>query len=152
MLRDKIKNIFNKTQDGDNKKKIENLVVFIIILIVTLIVINVIWKEEKNDKKDTSNDPNKKLASTMDTNTVLQYVSVIIKEEPKKKEATHTTVKITKKEKKPIQVDVEAEKDGNELLEKFKFELRECVDKYRNLCNLSNDEIKKILFDIYREL
>lgn len=70
MLKDKIKGIFNKTQDGDNKKKIENLVVFIIILIVTLIVINVIWKEEENDKKDTSNDPNKKLASTIDTNTI----------------------------------------------------------------------------------
>lgn len=70
MLIDKIKNIFNKTQEGDSKKKMENLVVFIIILIVTLIAINVIWKSEKKENKDTSNDQNKKLASSLDTNIV----------------------------------------------------------------------------------
>lgn len=64
MLKDKIKKIFNKEQDVDNKKKIENLVVFLIILIVTIIAINMIWRGDKKENKDTSNDPNKKLATT----------------------------------------------------------------------------------------
>ncbi len=74
MLKDKIKNFFNKEQEGDNKKKIENLAVFVVILIVTLIAINLIWNVD-DKKEDTSDDPNKKLASfeenmqTVETNS-----------------------------------------------------------------------------------
>lgn len=62
MLKDKIKVFFNKESDGNNKKKIENLAVFVIILIVTLIAINLIWSGDDKKGGSTSNDPNKKLA------------------------------------------------------------------------------------------
>lgn len=42
----KFKEIF-KTDDGNNKKKIENLIVFVIILIITIIVINTILNDGK---------------------------------------------------------------------------------------------------------
>lgn len=63
MIKEKLKNIFQKKEeDGNNKKKIENLVVFLVILIITLIVINVIWNGDK--KEDKNIDSNKKLADT----------------------------------------------------------------------------------------
>ncbi len=77
MLKDKIKKFLNKEQEGDNKKKIENLAVFVVILIVTLIAINLIWNVDSKEE-DTSDDPNKKLASfeegmqTVETNTNTQ--------------------------------------------------------------------------------
>lgn len=59
---DKFKNMFSK-KEGNNKKKIENIVVFIIILIITIVAINYIWngnsKEEKTDitpQAENSND------------------------------------------------------------------------------------------------
>lgn len=59
---DKFKNIFSK-KEGNSKKKIENIVVFIIILIITIVAINYIWngnsKEEKKDitpQAENSND------------------------------------------------------------------------------------------------
>ena len=42
----KIKEMF-KSSEGNSKKKIENLVVFVIILIITMIVINMILKDDK---------------------------------------------------------------------------------------------------------
>lgn len=63
MIKDKIKAFFNKEAEGDNKKKIENLAVFIVILIVTLIAINLIWSGDKREKQETKVDPNKKLAT-----------------------------------------------------------------------------------------
>ena len=68
---DKLKLMFNKKNNAEieaegpvnNKRKIENLVVFLVILIITLVIINFIW----NDKDDTVNNnqtttSNKKLA------------------------------------------------------------------------------------------
>ena len=53
MLKNKIKSlVIRKTTEGNNKKTIENLVVFLVLLIVTIIAINVIWgKEEKQENK-----------------------------------------------------------------------------------------------------
>lgn len=65
MIKEKLKNIFQKKEeDGNNKKKIENLVVFLVILIITLIVINVIWNGDKKEDKDKTTDSNKRLADT----------------------------------------------------------------------------------------
>ncbi len=51
----KIKNLIVRNPDGkNNKKKIENLAVFLIILIITLIVINVILSN--NDEKEENVD------------------------------------------------------------------------------------------------
>lgn len=69
MITDKIKELISQKKDEPNKKKIENLVVFLIILIITIIVINVIWSgDKKSDNSESTSDKNKKLAS--DTQTV----------------------------------------------------------------------------------
>ena len=50
MFKDKLKMMFNKkltdeaeVSQGNNKKKIENLVFIVVLLIVTVVVINYIW-------------------------------------------------------------------------------------------------------------
>lgn len=78
MLGEKIKNIFSK-QEGNNKKKIENIVVFIIILIVTIVAINYIWNGEK---KNQSTD---KVPQTEEKNEVVQVNSEITTDESEKK-------------------------------------------------------------------
>lgn len=52
----KLKEMFSFKTEGSNKKKIENLVVFVIILIITIIVINTIWNGDKNiaENKETT--------------------------------------------------------------------------------------------------
>lgn len=61
-----LKGKFLKKIDGerDNKKNIENLVVFVIILIVTIIFINYIWNGgKKNTKSDNNNLESAKLSN-----------------------------------------------------------------------------------------
>lgn len=47
--------------DGNNKKKTENLIFLLLILIITVVAINMIWKSEEKDLKIV-NDTSKKLA------------------------------------------------------------------------------------------
>ncbi len=54
--RKKLKEIFSLKADGNNKRKIENLVVFVVILIITIIVINTIWNNEEQTKENTQSD------------------------------------------------------------------------------------------------
>lgn len=73
MLKDKMKS-FLPQKDGDskNKRKLENLVVFVVILIITIIVINVIWNGDNKRDNQITTDSNKKLAETdLENNTVL---------------------------------------------------------------------------------
>lgn len=65
MFRDKLK-FLKPQEDGNDKKKIENLVFFVIILIITIIAINIVWSDNDNKKKskDNINDTTKQLAST----------------------------------------------------------------------------------------
>ena len=67
MLKDKIKALIAKGEQTENKKKIENLAVFLVILVVTLIIINLIWNGggEKSDEEPAV-EPNKKLAEKID--------------------------------------------------------------------------------------
>ncbi len=67
----KIEGVDKQDEQGpiNNKKKIENLAVFLVILIITLVIINYIW----NGKEDTTNNnqiinSNKKLAQENDVN------------------------------------------------------------------------------------
>lgn len=60
MFKEKIKQLTSKIDEGNNKKKIENLVFLLIILIVVLVAINFIWSDKKENVKTTDN--NKKLA------------------------------------------------------------------------------------------
>ena len=67
MLTDKLKQLIQRKEGEPNKKKIENLVVFLIILIVTIIIINVVWNGESEIKEDFTSDKNKKLAAETQT-------------------------------------------------------------------------------------
>ena len=64
MLKEKLNKLFKN--DGNNKKKTENLVFLLIILVVTVIAINTIWKEEEKNVDTINNTTNKKLASNVD--------------------------------------------------------------------------------------
>ncbi len=66
MLKDKFKALVVNEKQKDNKKKIENIVVFIIILIITVIAINSIWGGDKTIKNedDTNKELTKQLANT----------------------------------------------------------------------------------------
>ena len=64
MIKEKLKKVKEKLKqkDGENNKKtIENLVVFAIILIITIVAINYIWSDDSK-KQTITNDSNKKLA------------------------------------------------------------------------------------------
>lgn len=67
MFKEKIKALISKEggdEPGNNKKKIENLVVLVLILIITVIAINVIWNGDKKEQNsEPTTDPNKKLAT-----------------------------------------------------------------------------------------
>ena len=54
--------------DGNSKRKIENIVVFIIILMITIIVINQIWNPKKGSSHSSQNtiSNGKTLAKTED--------------------------------------------------------------------------------------
>ena len=62
----KVKELVVSEDGKSNKKKIENLVVFIIIIIITVIAINAIWSDnsKKSNKQENIVDSNKKLATT----------------------------------------------------------------------------------------
>lgn len=76
MFKDKLNKIIERDkEEGNNKKKIENLVFFVVVLIITIVVINVIWND-KNTSKDTKEvDNNKKLATVNQVQTQTEQVS-----------------------------------------------------------------------------
>lgn len=53
MFKDKLQEMVKKSEGKSEKKKIENLVVFLVILIITIIAINTILSDKK-DKKDNT--------------------------------------------------------------------------------------------------
>lgn len=59
---EKIKGKLQKKEGENNKRTIENLVVFAIILIITIVAINYIWSGN-NKKEKTNSEENKKLAT-----------------------------------------------------------------------------------------
>lgn len=65
MFKDKLKALVgNNESQGNNKKKIENLVFLVIILIITIVIINYIWNGSKNSNKTITNSAGKQLAMT----------------------------------------------------------------------------------------
>lgn len=70
MFRDKLKQLVQSSQEegeGNNKKKIENLVFFVVLLIITIVIINLIWNGNKQVTKQESNTSSKQLASNVNT-------------------------------------------------------------------------------------
>ncbi|MDO5555765.1 MAG: hypothetical protein Q4G09_03710 [Clostridia bacterium] len=64
-----LKSLITKKTEGNNKKNIENLVVFLVLLIITVIAINTIWGGKKANTKQQDNDISyKKLAENLDNN------------------------------------------------------------------------------------
>lgn len=58
----KLKEIFSMKPGANNKRKIENLVVFVILLIITLIIINSVWSVDKKENQKLQNTTDKVLA------------------------------------------------------------------------------------------
>lgn len=56
MIKEKIKSLVKKKTSGDNKKTLENLIVFLVLLIITVIAINIIWGKENNNEKQSPID------------------------------------------------------------------------------------------------
>ena len=69
MFKDKLKSLIVKDNEneGNNKKKIENLVFLIIILIVTVVTINYIWNGNKKSDNTNETSKGKQLASAKTT-------------------------------------------------------------------------------------
>lgn len=64
MFKDKLKSIISKNSEteGNNKKKIENLVFLVIVMIITIVIINYVWNGEKKSNKAITNSAGKQLA------------------------------------------------------------------------------------------
>ena len=70
MFKNKLKVIIrNDENQGNNKRKIENLVFLVILLIVTVVIINYVWSGEKSANKNVINSSGKQLATTKNTQT-----------------------------------------------------------------------------------
>lgn len=70
MFRDKLKKFLGQQEEleGNDKKKIENLVFFVVILIITIVIINIIWNGKKTTTKQENNSSSKQLAIQTDEN------------------------------------------------------------------------------------
>lgn len=78
MFKDKLKAIINKNESenqGNNKKKIENLVFLVITLIITIVIINYVWNGNKNSNKTITNSAGKQLAYTQGNQNTNQNVT-----------------------------------------------------------------------------
>lgn len=70
MFKDKLKKIVGNSEgQGNNKRKIENLVFLVIILIITVVIINYVWSGEKSSNKKVTNSAGKQLATTNSSQT-----------------------------------------------------------------------------------
>lgn len=85
MFKDKFKNIKGiiiKKTDGNNKKNIENLVVFLVLLIITVIAINTIWGNDKEETKSKDiNTTYKQLADSLDSSNNKELEEYNLEEE-----------------------------------------------------------------------
>lgn len=76
MFKNQLKSLIKSKEDGEgnDKKKIENLVFFVIILIITIVIINIIWNGNNKKKVESNNDTSKKLASSEINTTPLESI------------------------------------------------------------------------------
>lgn len=79
MFKDKLNNVKQLIETGGenaDKRKIENLVVFVIIIIVTLLVINMVWKND-NKKEVTKTSYTELASSENENNEISGNISVM---------------------------------------------------------------------------
>lgn len=62
----------NEEGDGNDKRKIENLVFFVILLIITIVIINLIWNGNKQVNKQENTTSSKQLANSSNLATNVQ--------------------------------------------------------------------------------
>lgn len=73
MFKDKLKSIISKNvNEGNNKKKIENLVFLIIVLIITIVIINYVWNGSSSSNKTITNSAGRELATTQNSQNTKQ--------------------------------------------------------------------------------
>lgn len=81
MFKDKLRIILNKNDEkdinGNNKKKIENLVFLVIILIITIVIINYVWNGDKTSDKVITNSAGKQLATKQNSSKATENNQVI---------------------------------------------------------------------------
>ena len=68
MFGDKLKKIVKTKKDeqeGNDKRKVENLVFFVVILIVTIIIINSIWNGNSKTNKQENDISSKQFATRL---------------------------------------------------------------------------------------
>jgi len=71
MLKEKIKSLVAKKTEGNSKKTIENLIVFLVLLIITVISINIIWgNNEKKSEETPIQDSYKVLAQEVNSSNI----------------------------------------------------------------------------------
>ena len=76
MFKDKLKAmISNDESQGNNKKKIENMVFLAIILIITIVVINYIWNGNESSNKTITNSAGRQLATTQNSSNSQSQIS-----------------------------------------------------------------------------
>lgn len=76
MFRDKLNKFLIKQEgEGNDKKKIENLVFFVVILIITIVIINIIWNGNKTTTKTENTVHTKQLALKTNQDTTTEKIS-----------------------------------------------------------------------------
>ena len=86
-------------------------------------------------------------------NQIIGSISFVIEEEPIKKQKVYFSVKSDKEENrkfKNIKDILEDDEDYKALLNKARKEFETCRDNYDNL--IKREDLKDIIFDIYREI
>lgn len=82
MFKDKIKSLVIKKTEGNSKKTIENLVVFLVLLIVTIVSINMIWgKEKKEEVKKQTNTEHQILADNINESNINEKQAYSLEQE-----------------------------------------------------------------------
>lgn len=76
MFRDKLNKFLIKQKgEGNDKRKIENLVFFVVILIITIVIINIIWNGNKTTTKTENTIHSKQLALTTNQDNISEKIS-----------------------------------------------------------------------------
>ena len=82
MLKEKFKSLVEKKTSGNNKKTIENLIVFLVLLIITIVSINLIWgKSQEENYENPAEDDYKVLAENSNESNVSQTQEYNLEEE-----------------------------------------------------------------------